>query len=289
MFNQISILALLLACSAGSTAAASKGCIGQVTDAPTAAQKADWIIEADVRVVALMSGNREPLFVVENTALVSEKVPAKLYRTATLPLDSCPHPSVVKLAQGGKVEGKRLRFYGSWHAVSPARRIFFVEPVESPLPQLPQPKQLEITGSTGEKPLGDGWHRAHSIDGGFSVDMPGPYVSATEGGAGARGAMLRSADSLGSTFMAVFEPFGTNASMFGTFDETIARPDCEKLDFKGRPAVYTRSVQPGGMIFHSMLVRIPGGTFMLGIVTSRKSEAKSMARKGRFFESLAID
>ena len=169
-----------------------------------------------------------------------------------------------------------MRFFGNQHTVSPLRRAFYMQPADLPMPS---PASLRAFGTAGdlvtashrhaaENPIGGGWHRAKSTDGGFSIDMPGPFEDATRMDAGQQGYMLRSVD------------VEYRESRGG------------RLFFTGLPAVAARS-DPASfgkdLISHSLFVRVPGGTYMLGIVAPRGVEPQALMNKERFLNSLSFD
>jgi hypothetical protein len=62
--------------------------------------------------------------------------------------------------------------------------------------------------------------------------------------------------------------------------------------FKGMPAVVTRGVMAGthgALITHSTIFRVPGGTFMLGIVTPKDHETQSLQQLDRFYNSISFN
>jgi len=103
--------------------------------------------------------------------------------------------------------------------------------------------------------------------------------------------MLRGTDSYGSIFIAVFEPSGPGSGMGGTFDDAISKPNAKISIFKGADAVSTLGEilgSDGEKISHGLWFRVPGGTFMLGIVTN-KGQTESLKYKDRFFDSLIFE
>lgn len=234
---------------------------------------------------------------IENAKVLYELERSPRFFTASLPVDSCFPDSEATLwgKASEKLLGKRMRFFGTRTTSGRGRRVFFMQPAEQAAPPFPAARKKYAT--TAHSPMAvktgsDGWSRARSTDGQFSIDMPGPFVDATRADNGEPGFMLRGVDQYGSTFIAVFERSGPNSGMGGTFDSTITKPNANVTVFKGAEAVYTLggiSRSDGEKITHGLWFRVPGGTYMLGIVTDKEHEAKSLKFKERFFNSLTFE
>ena len=115
-----------------------------------------------------------------------------------------------------------MRFFGT--KLSHDRSFFFMQPAEQAMPSFSTTRKeyadknhAPITTSTGS----DGWSRARSTDGKFSVEMPGIYIDITKGSGKQPAFMLRGTGRYGVTFMAVFERSGPGSDMGRTFDAMI--------------------------------------------------------------------
>ena len=77
-----------------------------------------------------------------------------------------------------------MRFFGTKMASGRGRRFFFMQPATVALPSLPVAAQEYADlkhiphASVGSH---DGWARARSTEGRFSIDMPGTFVDMTKG------------------------------------------------------------------------------------------------------------
>jgi hypothetical protein len=291
--------------NAGSNRAPDTNCAGAARTPQEAMEKASWVVEGTVSIV---SGSIDAPFslIVDNTKVVYDNDPSRPNgKTVELTPFPClfghEKSTAASLAKArAQYQGKRLRFFGNRYARGPARRFFYVQPAGSIRPDIAKKKRADVELAHlrttvhrhhAENPLPDGWHRARSTPGSFSIDLPGPFEDLTRGDGASPGFMLRATDQHGSTFMAVFEPTCANFEFAGTFDVQMAKAGATVTSFRGMPAVYTRgthSGSKGAVIIHSQIFRVPGGTFMLGIVTSKENEAKSMQQKDRFFNSLSF-
>jgi hypothetical protein len=122
--------------------------------------------------------------------------------------------------------------------------------------------------------------------------MPGAFEDVTKAGPGQPAFMLRGRDRNGSVFMAVFERSGPGAEMSGTFDDAYEKRGATISTFKGATAVTTKGMLSGSngeMTTYGLLFRVPGGTFMLGVVTSKEHETATLKVKDRFFNSLSFE
>lgn len=80
--------------------------------------------------------------------------------------------------------------------------------------------------------------------------------------------------------------------MGGTFDSTISKPDANTTMFKGAEAAITTGRLPGNggdSITNGLWFRVPGGTYMLGVVATKEHEAEALKMKDRFFNSLRFE
>ena len=233
---------------------------------------------------------------IENVKMVYEREKSSKIFTAMLQADSC-FPDAQKTLWGKaaeKIVGKRIRFFGTKLTSGRGRRFFFIQPAQQPMPSIP-PSRTEFLdkkhASEAVATTQDGWAKARSTDGHFSIEMPGPFEDITKGSGEQPAFMLRGTDKYGSTFIAVFERWGPNSGMGGTFDSTILKPNAAISNFKGAEAVSTLGEIPGSngqKITHGLWFRVPGGTFMLGVVTN-KGQTESLKSKERFFNSLSFE
>lgn len=282
----------------------STACPAAVKSPQEAVAKADWIIEGTISTVYLETGSNLPSLIVEDVKVVRQGDSRKLGTNLDLAIGPC-FPFLNELTEksnkpAGRFTGKRMRFFGNQHTVSPLRRTFYVQPADVPMPPAASLRAFGTAGDlvtashrhAAENPIGGGWHRAKSTDGGFSIDMPGPFDDATRMEDGQQGYMLRAVDSNGVTYLAVFERSSLTATMRGTFDQEYRQSSAGRLVFKGMPAVAARS-DPASfgkdLVSHSLFVRVPGGTYMLGVVAPKNMEPQALKSKERFLDSLSFD
>lgn len=276
---------------------AEASCTSIVTTAQEAADRADLVIEATITFFAYPTDRSQPMEVVtEKSRALLNNEPSKVHATMSLSIDSCFPDSERALSKQAldRMTGKRMRLYLTRLTNSRGFSLYFIQPLEEVAPDFKKVKRSYVTkgypNSSGI-PLPDGWSRAHSTDGMFSIDMPGAFVDATKGGPGEPGFMVRGQDQDGSTYLAVFERAGPDAAMSGTFDDMNAKPDAVHSTFKGAMAVTTIGTiagPAGNMTSHGIWFRVPGGTFMLGVVAAKGHEAQALKNKDRFFNSLAF-
>ena len=255
-------------------------------------------MEGTVDLIFLRNGSKYPTDVtVGDTKMVHERDPRKIGKSMTLEIGPCiAGGRKVFMARGkDQLEGKRYRFYGVRHMVSPLRRIFFMEPVEKPMPAIQDELSKLVTrphSNQGEKQLADGWRRARSTEGRFEVDLPGEIFDATKANGDAPGFLLRAKDKSGSTYIAVFERSGRDAGLNGTYDQEMekAGPD-QVLNFRGYPALLSKSTLQNDpkVATRSLFVRVPGGTYMLSIAMPQGSEIESIKNWERFYNSLSFN
>jgi hypothetical protein len=294
-FSPLAVIPLLLQPNAGH---AHQDCKAIVTSAQSAADKADWVVEGNVVETIMTTAPPGRFYIdIENAKVLYELEKLPKFVTASFRADACfPNKEIALWGKAAnKLVGKRMRFFGMKATSGRGQRVFYMQPADQAAPSF-QSSRKEFT--TAEYPHvamkvgADGWFRAHSTDGAFSIDMPGPFADITKGDNGEPAFMLRGTDQYGSTFLAVFERSGPNAEMGGTFDSTIEAPNANVRQFKGAEAVYTLGNLPGSngeKITHGLWFRVPGGTFMLGIVTDKAHEAASLKSKERFFNSLSFE
>lgn len=272
-------------------------CSTIVTSAQDAANKADWIIEGNVSSTLRMTSSPGRIsVVVEHAKILYEAERSTRFSTATLETDAC-FPNAITTLWGpaaDKLTGKRVRFFGSRGTSGRGRRFFFMQTAGQAMPSLPSTHKTYADKQYPSKAtkLADGWSRIRSTDGNYSIEMPGTASDITWGSGRQPGFMLRGTDRYGSTFMVVFERSGAGSRMAETFDATISKPDAKVTRFKGADAVSTLEnmrVDSGAKIAHGLWLRVPGGTYMLGIVTDKEHEAESLKSKDRFFNSLTFE
>jgi hypothetical protein len=277
---------------------AAESCTSIVTNAQGAADRVDLVIEAEVTTLFSPDDRSRPLeIMVEKPRTLLELEPFKLHATMSLPVDACFPDSQQALSKKSleRIAGKRMRFYLTKLTNARGLRLFFMQPLEERPPAFSKVKQRFVTKSyahASERPMPDGWSRARSTDGKFTIDMPGVFEDVTKAGPGEPGFMLRGSDQNGSVFMAVFERSGPEAEMAGTFDDAYEKKGATISTFKGAAAVTTKGVLSGpngAMTTHGLWFRVPGGTFMLGVVTSKQHEAATLKVRERFFNSLRFE
>ena len=269
-------------------------CSTIVSSAQEAAARAEWVIEADIRQVAHVdAGEQGLLVIVEDVKLLREVGKSPRYITASL-RPACLADAVQRLrGKAAELAGKRMRFYGTKMMDGRGRQFFYMEPAGQPLPVFAERKTYATAAhAVNDARAGaDGWYRAHSTEGGFSIDMPGKFEDATRAAGAASGEpafMLRGKDQYGSVYLAVFERAGPESTTGRAVDQSYTKPDASTRMFKGAEAVRTVG-KVGERITHGLWFRIPGGSFMLGIVTEKEHEAASLKFQERFFNSLAFD
>lgn len=277
---------------------ADTSCASIVTSAQEAADRADLVIEATITFFLHPADQSKPMEVVtEKSRALLNLESSKVHATMSLPVDSCFPDRQRALSKQAvdRMTGKRMRLYLTRLTSSRGFRLFFIQPVEEVAPDFKKIRRSYVTKAYPDSlrtSLPDGWSRAHSTDGMFSIEMPGAFVDATKGGPGEPGFMLRTQDQDGSTYLAVFERSGPDAAMSGTLDDMYEKPDSMKSSFKGAMAVTTIGTiagPSGNMTSHGIWFRVPGGTFMLGVVASKEHEAQALKNKDRFFNSLKFN
>ena len=109
---------------------------------------------------------------------------------------------------------------------------------------------------------------------------------------GEPGFLLRSTDRNGTVFMAAFERAGPDSGMGGTFDTMASESSRPFVMFKGAEALSTTSElagPEGEMVSHGLWFRVPGGTYMLGVMMAKQREAEALKLRDRFFNSLVFE
>lgn len=279
-------------------------CGAPVRSADDAMLKADFVIEGTVSNIVVMGGaDRAVELVIEKSKVIREWEPSNSGgKTLVVRLGPCFAQGLQAFqgAAGAKLEGQRVRLFGNQHIAGPTKRFFYLQPASSPIPVAAKtgtpwsgkgfaPK---IHRKDASAPLGDGWHLAKSTEGGFSVELPGVFQDLTTAQYGNGEFRLVSKDQFGSTYVVTFEPSVPDAELIGTFDNAMSEPGARIAQFKGMPAVSGREIidtPSGKMAAHSMLFRVPGGTYLLGIAASEKNESKSLRLRERFYNSIRFE
>lgn len=296
-FLSFPIASLILAVCHPSQAQNNSNCAAIIKSAQDAANNADWVIEGDVINTVKMNTNPNRIDVsIENAKVLYESEKSPRFFTTMLQADSCfPNAQTTLWGKAAdKLVGKRMRFFGTKLTSGRGRRFFFIQPAEQTTPSMSVNRKEFLDKKHASEAVAtkqDGWLKARSTDGHFSIEMPGPFEDITKGSGEQPAFMLRGADQHGSTFIAVFERSGTDSGMGATFDSTILKPNAAISKFKGAEAVSTLGELPesnGEKITHGLWFRVPGGTFMLGIVTN-KGQTESIKSKERFFNSLTFE
>lgn len=290
-------LAVLLMTMAGVVQAAGP-CERIIKSSRDAAEKSDWIVEAVVDDSFTVAGEDNRLdLMLSGMKIIKGEWPNMKVVSGTVQVGPCmPGGKAAFLGPAGKrLYGQRMRIYGSKHLDGPSRRAFYIEPVTINMQAaraLPLPTETKVHRQDASNRIAGGWHRAHSSEGEYAIDMPAPFLDVTAistGKAGAIGAyMLKAIDAQGTTFIAVREPNGPEQPMAGTFDTAVGKKGTTIVQFKGLPAIETRTVQ-GIVLMHSLMFRVPGGTYMLGVSLPKEREADSASVRERFYQSLAFD
>lgn len=276
---------------------AAENCDSLVASAQEAANRADLVIEADITLFFHEANPpRATAIVVEKTRTLFALEPAKLHATLNLSIDSCfpGRDKTFSLASEERMKGKKMRFYLTKLSNADAYRVFFMQRFEEAPPAFTKPREnvvAKVHEQTSGNPLPDGWNRAHSTDGKFSIDMPGTFQDVTRDGPGQPGFMLRGTDKNGSIFIAVFQRSGPGAGLAGPIDQAYQDQNATTFTFKGATALTTKSTvagPQGKMISHGLWFRIPGGTYMLGIASPEGHEVSPAVRE-RFYNSLRFE
>lgn len=290
------VLMVLLA-SQCSHARTIENCSSIIKSSQDAANIADWVIEGDVINTIMLDNKPNQIAVnIENVKVLYASETTPKFFTAMLHADSCfPNPQATLWGKGAdKIVGKRVRFFGSKQTSGRGRRFFFLQPAAAPMPSMPANRKEFLDTKHAPKAVAttkNGWLKARSTDGDFSIEMPGLFEDITKGSGAQPAFMLRGNDQYGSTFIAVFERAGPGSEIGMTFDSAISKPNAVSFRFKGAEAVATMDEMRGTngeKISHALWFRVPGGTFMLGIITDR-AQTESLKSKEHFFNSLAFE
>lgn len=274
-------------------------CSAIIKSSADAAEKADWIVEAKLDDAMVPTSDHSQLFLIlSDMEDVKGGWPSKRGAAGSILVGECfPGGALAfKSPAGKRLFGQRLRLFGSKHFDDPSRRVYYIESVTEKMAAIHQSSPVSLQNKIhrlyATNPLPGGWHRAHSTVGEFSIDMPAPFMDVTvetNGKAGQMaGFMLKATDAEGLTFLAVREPNGLDPLMAGSFDTEIKSKRSKVVKFKGVSAIETSTVQ-GTAIRYSLMFRVPGGTYMLGVVVPKERDKESTPLRERFYQSLAFD
>ena len=297
--------ALLWAVLAGASASASTrtydgNCGAPVSSPADAMAKADFVIEGTVIAAIYPDEPHPPLGIaIEKVKVIRQQGSAVVDDiTLSLTIGPCFAPGIAPFTFGeaGSVHGRRMRFFGNEHRFADGRRFFYMMPADEPLPVADKasspwalaPAKIKRYGKALRRPARDGWHRAHSTGGRFSVDLPGPYIDETSVTSGETEFALRANDRRGNRFLVGFVRSALPTSMAEMFDFEMQKPDAMKTVLKGMPAVSLREVHAGWVI-HWTLVRVPGGTYSFQVHNPEHDEARAQRARVRFLDSVSFE
>lgn len=272
---------------------ATQACTASVTTASDAAAKADWIIEGNVYMV--LTFPIQGLLVTLSETRVIKGKGANNGGSDTVNIGPDFPGAQFQGEAGRKLQGKRVRLFGTRHAEGAQRRAFFMQAGADAMPAIPAPGAPAVTRlyrDAAVAPIGNGWHRAHSTAGRYTVDVPAPFQDMTAVMDDKTGYMIRTTDAAGRTFMAIREPAGEDPAMAGTFDTDMAQAGAVTRQYQGVTALQGRA-SAGPNLHQSLMFRVPGATWMLAVSTPRALEQKDArgeaALRERFYQSLACD
>ena len=295
---------LLWAVLAGASAAPTSrtydgNCAAPVISPEDAMAKADFVIEGTVIAAIYPNEPHPPLGIaIEKVKVIRQQGNAVVDDiTLSLTIGPCFAPGMEPFTFGeaGSAHGQIMRFFVNEHRFADGRRFFFMMPADEPLPVVDKaltpwaltPAKIKRYGKALRRPIRDGWHRAQSTGGRFSVDMPGPYTDETVMRDGDTQFMLRAVDRRANRFSVAFVRSATPTSLEELFDAEMQKPDAIRSMFKGLPAVSLREVRAGSVL-HSTMIRVPGGTVLFRVVTTVLDEARSERARARLLDSVAF-
>lgn len=268
-------------------------CTEKVSTASDAAAKADWIVEGTVDMLATFPSDGLTVTLGDTKAIRGGWPKHGGSGTVSIGADAAGAGAQFEGEAGRNIQNKRVRLFGTRHAAGAQRRVFFMQVATDPMPAMAPPAAPAVTRlyrDAAREPIGNGWHRAHSTEGRFAIDMPAPFQDMTGVTNGDTGFMLRATDAAGRTFIAVREPRGADPSMAGSFDTGMDKGGATVTQFQGVPALVSRSVN-GPAVRHSVMFRVPGATWMLGVALplplEQQDAKRETALRERFFQSLA--
>jgi hypothetical protein len=285
----------ILVALAGPAQAAVHACTARVATASDAAAKADWIMEGTVDMVATFPGEGMMVTLGATNVLKGKGANKGGSDTVNIGPDFPQAGAQFQGEAGRKMQGKRVRLFGTRHAAGAPRRAFFMQAGADAMPTVPPagaPAVTRLYRDAAADPSGNGWHRAHSTEGRYTVDLPAPFQDMTAVMDDQPGYMVRTTDTAGRTFMAIREPAGIRPPMAGTLDTGLSRAGATARQFQGVTALTARNLA-GPHLQQSIMFRVPGSTWMLAVSTPRALEEKDptgeAALRERFFQSLVCD
>lgn len=291
-------LVLILARDATAASSGSQTCPAMVRSQSEAIAKADWIVEANVVDMFDFKGYWGKMLSLEKIKVLKKAWDLRQVHTLVPAIGPC-FAEGNGIAAGGTPEkfiGKRMRIYGSRHWDGEQRRAFYIEDASARFAGLPEAvtpsTQTRLHRNAATNSLSNGWHRARSTDGRFSVEVPAPFIDATATLGGVRVAVIRTMDPKGISFVATREGNIAEPELARTFDKEYGAFPTRRVQFKGVPALADR-VARGDMILHSLMFRVPGGTFALGVTYPKEKEKvmekDALAMKERFYHSIVFE
>lgn len=291
----LTILALLpLHASAQPQDEPEPACRAIVKSPQDAVEKADWIVEGDIDNIVTSTDGAKISLVLTKTESIKGPWPTHKGMAGIVAIGPCfPKGNAAFIGDaGGRLMGKRMRIFGSKHMDDPTWRTFYIQPSDQEMPSALHPASFaystKVHRQGAVQPLGGGWRRAHSTEGEYSIDMPCPFEDISGVNQGDVGLLLRAHNEDGLVFFATREPNSPDASLAGIFDTDIRNKNTTVVQFKGVPAISARTIH-GALIHYLLVFRVPGGTYMLGILTPKDREKDAIAVRDRFYNSLAFD
>jgi hypothetical protein len=265
--------------------------------------KADFVIEGTVVAAFFVNDASAHLEVaIDGAKVIRERQASSKNRRAVMLVPGpCFAPGLHPFTDSGSVsvEGKRMRFFGNEHELSPRLRFFYMQAADLPMPVAPAAgapwNAVNVTSirhaAEVNRPVGGGWHRARSTEGRFSVELPAPYIDEIQVEDGSPSYILRAVDGKGSIFMLRFEPSRKSPLVAAGFDVSMADAGTVKSVFRGLPAVQFRDVlaQARVTVLHTKLIRVPGGIYTFWVLTARANETRSAPARERFFASIGFE
>jgi hypothetical protein len=299
MFVTVARAAMLLAALCGAAVAGPTtrsydgNCGAPVTSPDDAMAKADFVVEGTVIAAIYPNEPHPPLAIaVERVKVIRQQGSAVVDDiTLSLTIGPCFAPGMEPFTFGesASVHGKRMRFYGNEHRFTDGRRFFYMQSADEPLPLAvaSAPPKVKRHGKGLRKPVRDGWHRARSTGGRFAVELPGPFTDETIVREGDTQFVLRANDRRGNRFSVAFVRSDIATALEQEFDAEMQKPDALRSMFRGMPAVSLRE-ERAGSVLHSMLLRVPSGTYLFRVSTPERDEVRSEPARERFFNSITF-
>ncbi len=299
---------LSVAAPKAASPAAVVSCAPVVKSQAEALAKANWIIEATIADGVNFDNSKEITLTLEDIKTVkSAWEPRKIY-TGIATLEPCFGELRGKAVAGGTFNGygKKFRIFGTKRQGHAEMRAFYFEPASAkfdvPLSALvsstadvqrpvkpyvapPIPKMHRFNASNLQS---DGWHRARSTDGKFSIDIPVTFHDGTVESSRTIAHIIRSANNGPIKYFAGLEPVGAPEEMTRTFDGELVEKGVKVVTFKGVRATVKRNTQ-GTDVTHTMMFRTTAGTYLLGVSAPKETEHEVLGSKDRFFNSFTFE